>query len=79
MITFDQLKQCILDGEIEWIRELEEPYWFIEAKIEEYSDAIMSCSDTDSLVEFFGDCGYHPDEVYEKIIQTLLQHASFGE
>ena len=78
MITFNQLKQCILDGELEWIRELEEPYWVIEAKIEEYSDAIITASDTDDLVEFFVDYGYHRDEAYDKIIQTLLQHATFN-
>jgi len=78
MITFDQLKDVLLQGETEILSDVIEDN-------KEYSDAVSQLTTEfdeakylHDIIVIFEDRGYETYEVNEKIIETLMQVATIN-
>ena len=77
MITFEQLKNDIIENEKEWIKGIhgnnEEAVDYIQGTIKD----INNCKTISDLVYLYNDKGYDINEAYEIIISNLMKFGSF--
>ena len=76
MITFEQIKNDIIETEKDWIREVhdnnEEAVEYIQGVIKDMNN----CKTISDLVYWYNDKGYDISEAYEVIIANLMAFGS---
>lgn len=70
MVTFEQVKQLIIENETNWLYELHDgeadPY--IEMMVEE----VNGCRSYSELADWYGMSGFDISEAYQKIITNVM-------
>jgi hypothetical protein len=78
MITFEQIKNDIIETEKDWIREVhgdnEEAVEYIQGVIKDMNN----CKTISDLVYWYNDKGYDISEAYEVIIANLMAFGSIN-
>jgi hypothetical protein len=73
MIKLRELKELIIENEIEFIEQVqhEDPKMYIDG----IKDEINMCDDINDIIEFYGNHGYNVKESCEIIINLLMETA----